>query len=145
MEQDKVTEMIAEIKKDPRLKKSPLLAKALADDFFTMTGSVATVHEGKVGRISRFTGKAYPGYFVKANTFKVSWLEFLSLNDAENYVKALNASITEGFGRGDTIKNTQKDYGILQLLALLHKRQSPLSQTIKVYTQISRNIKYGLN
>ena len=85
-------EMITHISREPLLKKSIVLAKALAADYKSLTGAPSEALEGGVGRRGRF-GEATPGVFVRTTTYKVAWYEFITLREANSFSGLLSNSL----------------------------------------------------
>jgi hypothetical protein len=136
-------EMIQHISREPLLKKSIILAKALADDYTSLTGSTSEAIQGGTHRKGRF-GPATPGVFVRATTYKVAWYEFITRKEANSFSGLLSSSLNPKSEKLKPVTEHTRDYGILELLTLLKEKGSLLTHTGAVYKTISLGLKFGI-
>jgi hypothetical protein len=140
--ENEIKHMIREISAKSELKKSPVMARSLAKDYEILSGSEAVAQEGQMGRIGR-NGKATPGQFIRAITYKVKWYEFISFEEAMSFQKMLNSSVSKQDHSRKLTEHT-RDYGILEMLDLLLEKNSELLHTKEAYRILSLGLRYNV-
>ena len=136
-------EMVDEIKKEPGQKKNRRMAEALAKDLEAFTGSKCEAMEGGVGRKSRHTGLATPGYFIRTIVYKVAWETFIEKKDALEVSRLMKKALNTALTRQE-IKEVQQDFGILETLDLLVKYEAKLDNVERVYAILAKSLKFGI-
>jgi len=134
-------EMVDHISKEAKLKKSPLIAKALAKDFekFTASHVIALESESK-----RKDPSSTPSQFIRATCFKVSWYIFFTRKEAEEFLHLLKSTIDIDPQKNSKVVEIIRDFGVLEILKILLIKGSDFEHTKKVYDVLSKSIKFGL-
>jgi len=129
-----------------KLKKSLIIAKALAKDWEQLTLTTAEARQGEVGNFKKRDGSyPSPSVFIKTQIYKTWGEEFISLEEAISYSNILGGSL-HGIKRGATfsIKTNSREFGILEVIKILNSKKSPFENLKIAYDAEILGSKFGI-
>ena len=145
-----MTEFLDTIRKEGTLKKSLIIATALAKDYTELvTPAEALVSNLPNKYPSRRDGQPNtPGCFIRTMGYKVSWYKFRSHHHAHNFVIASQEMENkEDRHRLSSIVAIPIDIGILEAIGFLESIDSPFAHTKEAFDSLHghiASIPYGI-
>ena len=144
------TGMLDHIRRVGALKKSIVIARALAKDYHEITGSHCEALESEPGRRRKRDGSpSDKGVFLRTEIFKVSWYKFRSIEYAEQFRELGTQVIGHDNHKQlrQQVQVTTTDMGILETISYLEKEKSGFYHTTKAYESLAgmlTGLEYGV-
>lgn len=115
----------SQIRNESVLKKSAIIAEAIAAELTDLTGTKAEALLGSKGRKSRRTGESSPSYFIRTTVYKCAWATYLSKKEAEQVQAIASKSIDQYRDPSySAITEKVREMGVLEVLKMVESRKT---------------------